>query len=67
MQLIRPLCHGIESDLRIHVHTVLLEQMETPNPKQARTRSLVHLLHVPPIRIIKARAVCCTAAAALRV
>ena len=55
-EVIRPLCHAVENDLRIHVHTVMLDHMETPNPKTAgaaKAKALVHLINVPPFELLQ--------------
>ena len=58
-ELLRPLCRCVENDLRIHVHSLELEHMETPSPKapaSAEARRLVHLLNIPPFPVLGVRA-----------
>ncbi|RHY07791.1 hypothetical protein DYB25_009324 [Aphanomyces astaci] len=50
--LVVPLCMDIENDLRLHVHSVHLEHMETPNPiNNADFKVLHYYMDLRPIRI----------------
>lgn len=46
--LLGPLCHAIETDLRLHIHLHL--QLDDRNPFKVGLHDLSHLLHVRPIR-----------------
>ncbi len=69
MQVIKPLCLAIESDLRLHVHTVLLAGSETPNPKTAgagKSKALVHLIDIPVFTLMQVLWVAARPAACVR-
>lgn len=51
--LVMPLCLDIENDLRLHVHSVYFDNMETPNPKQDENlKVLYYFLDLKPLRLI---------------
>ncbi|XP_052780074.1 WASH complex subunit 4-like isoform X2 [Mya arenaria] len=47
--LLDPLCHGIETDLRLHIHLHL--QLDDRNPYKVGLKDLSHLLKLRPIRL----------------
>ena len=52
-EVIQPLCHDIETDLRLHIHTKHLDHMQTVNPKTEKTiRPLRQFLDLSPLRIV---------------
>jgi hypothetical protein len=51
--VILPLCRAVEADLRLHVHAVHLRDMAPPKLRTGRP-PYVHLLSLPPIRILSA-------------
>ena len=51
-EVIQPLCHDIETDLRLHIHTKHLDHMQTVNPKTEKIRPLRQFLDLPPLRIV---------------
>jgi WASH complex subunit 7 len=51
--LIQPLVRAVETDLRVTVHAVHLSHMEPPSLKAGRP-PLVHLLALPPLRVVGA-------------
>jgi len=58
-ELIQPLCMAVESDLRVHVHYVLIQHRSPPNPKSATGPARgamtvpTHILRLPPLRIVQ--------------
>ncbi|CAK4616836.1 unnamed protein product [Aphanomyces euteiches] len=51
-ELVSPLCMDIENDLRLHVHSVHLDHMETPNPINNTDFKVLHYyMDLRPIRI----------------
>ncbi|ETV96488.1 hypothetical protein, variant 2 [Aphanomyces invadans] len=51
-ELVGPLCMDIENDLRLHVHSVHLDHMETPNPINNTDFKVLHYyMDLRPIRI----------------
>ncbi|KAF0700829.1 Aste57867_8680 [Aphanomyces stellatus] len=51
-ELVGPLCMDIENDLRLHVHSVHLDNMETPNPINNTDFKVLHYyMDLRPIRI----------------
>jgi WASH complex subunit 7 len=52
-EVIQPLCHDIETDLRLHIHTKHLDHMQTVNPKTEKMiRPLRQFLDLSPLRIV---------------
>ena len=52
-EVIQPLCHDIETDLRLHIHTKHLDHMQTVNPKtEKKIRPLRQFLDLSPLRIV---------------
>lgn len=51
--VVHPLCRAVETDLRVHVHAVHLAHMEPPSLKAGKP-PLVHLLRLPPLRVLNA-------------
>ncbi|RHY31429.1 hypothetical protein DYB32_003505 [Aphanomyces invadans] len=45
-ELVGPLCMDIENDLRLHVHSVHLDHMETPNPINNTDFKIMRNIHV---------------------
>ena len=56
-EIVEPLCRDIENDLRLHVHSVHLDHMAAPNPKQSDSRLLTRgrYLGLSPIRLFGTR------------
>lgn len=52
--IIDPLCHEVENDLRLHVHTKHLEHMSTTNPKAEHIKQKRPMLDMRPIRALGA-------------
>ena len=47
--LVEPLCHGVENDLRLHIHMHL--KVADRNPFATGVRDLTPFLRMPPLRV----------------
>jgi len=50
--ILEPLSRELETDLRLHIHTKIMDHMGTVNPKGAGAVAMQPFLHVPPIRVM---------------
>lgn len=51
-EIVQNLCKDVENDLRLHIHSVHLDHLETPNPKETPDfKVLLHYLNLRPIRM----------------
>nr|CCA26974.1 KIAA1033 putative [Albugo laibachii Nc14] len=51
-EIVGNLCKDVENDLRLHIHSVHLDHLETPNPKETPDfKVLRHYLDLRPIRL----------------
>ncbi|KAE8882575.1 WASH complex subunit 4 [Phytophthora fragariae] len=50
-EIVESLCKDVENDLRLHVHSVHLDHLDAPNPKNADFKVLHYYLDLRPIRL----------------
>ena len=52
--IVEPLCRDIDSNLRLRIHSVHLDHMRSPNPREnPRFNARRHFLALPPLRVFK--------------
>lgn len=49
----QPLCAEVETDLRLHIHSMALQQESLRNQGRSRLRPLAALLDVRPFRVFE--------------
>jgi hypothetical protein len=51
-EIIKPLCHAIETDLRLHIHSKQLSHMKSVDPKAEQMRPLRPFLDAAPVHLL---------------